>query len=252
VPIAATPAAVVAMDPQTRALLEAALAGVHRLPDNRARDVHRHPLETLAFFGLRRDMTVVELWPGGGWYTEIVAPVLAERGQYVVAGSRAKDDQQARLDKNKAIFGKVQVVEVQQDAQYDLGAPGTVDLVMTFRSLHGWLHHTERPYADLVLGAAYRVLKPGGVLGMVAHRGKPGQAPKQGYVEEAQAIALAEAAGFKLAGKSEVNANPKDTKNHPHGVWSLPPSLRGGQQDREMYLTIGESDRMTLKFIKPL
>jgi predicted methyltransferase len=258
-PAAATAPAAPAIDDATGQKLRAALAGGHRSEKNRARDVHRHPFETLSFFGLRDDMTVVELWPGGGWYTEVLAPVLKDRGKLVVTNfdpngpadayytKRAKE-MNALLAKDPTIFGKVEQAPIDPPAKLVLGAPGSADLVVTFRSVHGWMSDNM---ADKVFAASYDVLKPGGVLGVVDHRGKPGLDPKSGYVQESDVIRLAESVGFKLADKSEINANPKDTKDHPQGVWALPPSYAHGDKDREKYAAIGESDRMTLKFVKP-
>jgi predicted methyltransferase len=254
---AAPPAPVV--EDVTATKLKAAIAGNQRADKNRARDVYRHPAETLTFFGLRDDMTVVELWPGGGWYTEILGPVLKEKGKLIVTGGdpngppdapatkRAKEYVDG-LAKRADALGKVELAVIAPPEKVELGPPGSVDLVMTFRNLHGWLNGK---YADKVFAAAFTVLKPGGVFGLEEHRGNPGQDPKTGYVEEAVAIKLAEAAGFKLVGKSDINANPKDTKDHPEGVWTLPPTFRLGDKDREKYAAIGESDRMTLKFVKP-
>ena len=247
-------------DATTAAKLQAALAGPHRDEAHRARDKYRHPLETLGFFGLRDDMTVVELWPGGGWYTEVLAPVLKQRGHLVVTSFDPKgpadsyETEQAKdmnelLTKNAALFGTVTVAVVKPPEKLDLGPPGSADLVLTFRNLHNWI--ADGKFADKVLLAAYQVLKPGGVLGVVEHRAKPGQSIDSGYVEEAVAIKLCEDAGFKLVAKSEINANPKDTKDYPEGVWTLPPSLALKDKDRDKYLAIGESDRMTLRFVKP-
>jgi predicted methyltransferase len=254
-----TAAAAPAAEDATAAKIKAALAGAHRPEKNRARDVYRHPLETLTFFGLRDDMTVVELWPGGGWYTEVLGPVLKEKGKLIVTGNdpngpadapatkRAKEYADG-LQKASAVIGNVQLAVIAPPEKLELGAPGSADLVVTFRNLHGWLNGK---YADKVFAAAFTVLKPGGVFGLEEHRGNPGQDSKSGYVEEAVAIHLAEAAGFKLAAKSEINANPKDTKDYPEGVWTLPPTLRLKDKDHEKYEAIGESDRMTLKFVKP-
>jgi predicted methyltransferase len=257
-PAAATAPAAPAIDDATGQKLRAALAGGHRSEKNRARDVHRHPFETLSFFGLRDDMTVVELWPGGGWYTEVLAPVLKEKGKLVVTSFDPNGDPNAymtkrakelkeMLAKDANVFGGVQVATIGPDNMV-FGPPGSADLVVTFRNLHNWMGDGSAPK---ILAGAFEVLKPGGVLGVVDHRGRPGLDPKAGYVEEADVIRLVESAGFKLDKKSEINANPKDTKDHPNGVWSLPPSFRGGDKDREKFAAIGESDRMTLKFVKP-
>jgi predicted methyltransferase len=253
--------AVAATNEATAAKIDAALAGAHRPEKDRVRDPARHPKETLTFFGLRDDMTVVELWPGGGWYTNVLAPVLKEKGKLVTTSfdpngapeayntKRAKELAEL-LEKNKEIFGNVQIAVVNPPESVVLGAPGSADLVVTFRNLHNWIT-AKPPYAEKVLAASFAVLKPGGVLGIVEHRANPGMPLKSGYVEQAETIRLAEAAGFKLEAQSEVNANPKDTKDHPEGVWTLPPALRLGDKDREKYVAIGESDRMTLKFVKP-
>jgi predicted methyltransferase len=249
-------------DAQLRALAE----GEHRSADNRARNAWRHPVETLEFFGIEPTQTVVEISPGGGgWYTEILAPYLRERGTYYAA-SFEKDPpegpareyflkgQQAFADKLKSrpdLYDRVIVTEFGPNKQ-DIAPAGSADLVLTFRNVHGWM---GGGFADKAFASFYRTLKPGGVLGVVEHRAKADQPqdPKarSGYVREDHVIALAEAAGFKLDGRSEVNANPKDSADHPAGVWTLPPTLRLGEQDREKYQAIGESDRMTLRFVKP-
>ncbi len=252
-PTAASAAPAAASADDTAGKLRAALGGAHRSEKNRARDPHRHPLETLTFFGLRDSMTVVELSPGGGWYTEILAPVLKDRGRLVLTGGDPATNKGAkefrdRLAQTPDVFGKVEFVVWAPPAKVDLGPPGSADMVLTFRSVHGWIGSKS---AEAVLKAAYDVLKPGGVLGLVEHRANPGMDVKTGYVEEKVVIDLATAAGFKLDAKSEVNANPRDTKDHPEGVWTLPPTLRLGDKDREKYVAIGESDRMTLRFVKP-
>lgn len=253
-----------ATDAATLAAIDRALAGDHRSDANRARDAWRHPKETLAFFGLRQDMTVMEVWPGGGgWYTEILAPVLREHGRYIAASfdpkstsKYAQDSMKAYADKLASrpdLYDRVTIVALQDPNELKPVPPGTVDMVLTFRNLHNWM---SREAADKMLAAMYAALKPGGILGMVEHRGAPGQPQdplaKSGYVRTDHAIALARKAGFELAGESEVNANPKDTKDHPNGVWSLPPTFRGGDADRAKFAAIGESDRFTLRFRKPL
>jgi predicted methyltransferase len=249
--------------------LDSAIAGAHRSDENKARDAARHPKETLEFFGIQRNMTVVELWPGGGWYTEILGPYLRDEGKLIVTnlpatheryGARAK----AYEDNIKAkpeLYGDVTFV-AQPTAPTDefvLAPEGTVDLVVTFRNSHGW-HNGGM--TDLVFGAAFKALKPGGILGIEQHRANEGgdvdAMSKQGYLPESVVIAAAEKAGFELVEKSEINANPKDTKDHPGGVWMLPPNLSGAEEGKEQtpeekakYSAIGESDRMTLKFRKP-
>jgi predicted methyltransferase len=258
-PAATAGASAASDDERTSAKVQAALAGSHRSEKNRARDKWRHPAETLGFFGLLDDMTVVELAPGAGWYTEVLAPVLAERGHLRVTMvdpngdpndynvKRAKE-MLALKEQHPDVFGKVEGAIIDPPKSWSLGPAGSADLVVTFRNLHGWLGDGS---AEKVAKAAFDVLKPGGVFGVEDHRGKPGSDPKTGYVDEEQAIKLIEGVGFKLAAKSEVNANPKDTKDHENGVWALPPTLRNGDKDRQKYVDIGESDRFTLKFVKP-
>ncbi|HEX8791967.1 MAG TPA: hypothetical protein VF765_13525 [Polyangiaceae bacterium] len=241
--------------------IRASLAGNQRKDTERARDGARHPLETLTFFGLRGDATVVELWPAGGYYTAILAPVLADRGKLVVThfdphGDPASEDTQethATLDRlagASAIFGKVGTQQISAGG-FSFGPDASADFVLTFRNVHNWI---EAGYADQVFTAAARVLKPGGVLGVEEHRGAPGMTTQQirdtGYVPEDVVVQLASHAGLRLAGSSEINANARDTKDYPHGVWSLPPTLAGKDVDRARYVAIGESDRMTLRFVK--
>ena len=259
------PDAVVAgpTDPSTDAELRQSLAGPQRTAQERARDVYRHPLETLEFFGLRDSMTVVELSPGGGWYTAVLAPVLRDHGKLFVAGGDPDGDPksegtkdarelQARFRSEPQAFDRVSAVVVKQPIL--LGPPGSADLVLTFRNFHNWV---GSPAEDAILAASFAVLKHGGTLGVTDHRAKPGATldPKAvdetGYVPEDAVVAAVEKAGFRLAGKSEINANPRDTKDHPKGVWTLPPSYAMGETDRAKYEAIGESDRMTLKFVKP-
>lgn len=253
-----------AIDAATTAALEKTLSGDHRSAANRARDVYRHPKETLTFFGLRQDMTVMEVWPGGGgWYTEVLAPVLRDHGRYIAASWDPKTDSKYTLDNMKAyadklasrpdMYGKATVTVLQYPNELKPVPDGSVDMVLTFRNLHNWM---SREAAEPMLAAMFRALKPGGILGMVEHRASDSvpQDPraKSGYVREDYAIALARAAGFELIGSSNVNANLKDTKDHPQGVWSLPPTFREGDVNRERYAAIGESDRFTLRFRKPL
>jgi predicted methyltransferase len=240
--------------------LKEIIAGDHRSADNKARDQCRHPAETLTFFGIGPDMTVVEIYPGRGWYTEILAPYLKDSGTFYVAeapgepsyeaGRRSLEAFNQKLKDAPELYGKVQRTKLSKDD--DIAPPGSADLIVTFRNVHSWMGSGTE---DEVFAAIFRALKPGGVLGVVQHRGDPRveQDPKagKGYVNEDYVIAIAKKAGFELAGKSEINANPKDTKDYAEGVWTLPPSLRLGDEDREKYVAIGESDRMTLKFVKP-
>ena len=242
--------------------LDIALAGSHRSAENRARDVFRHPKETLLFFGLEPNMRVVEMLPGGeGWYTEVLAPVLREHGQMVavtppadspVEYLRAQFDKfKAKLAANPGVYDKVEQRLLTKD-KIDLGGPGSADMVVTFRATHNWIRGGE---LDRIYKAIFEVLKPGGVLGIEQHRAAAGSDPKvtaeHGYVPEAYLIDYLESLGFKLEAKSEINANPKDTKDYPKGVWTLPPTYVLGAVDRAKYAAIGESDRMTLKFRKP-
>jgi predicted methyltransferase len=232
----------------TEGKLRWAIAGEQRSAENRARDKYRHPFETLTFFGLRDDMTVIELWPGAGWYTEILAPVLAQKGKLVVTGSKTLAE---RMPREPEVFGKVEMRRLDPPNDLTLGPDESADLVLTFRNLHNWM---KDGYDEKLFAAIFKVLKHGGVLGFEEHRAKPGTDPKTagdiGYVPESYVLALAQKTGFELAGKSEINANPKDTKDHQGGVWALPPTLTNGEQGKNLYLSIGESDRMTLKFVK--
>ncbi len=247
----------------TEEALQAAANGPHRSDENKARNEFRNPVETLTFFGLERDMTVVELWSGGGWYTEVLAPVLADDGVLIAANFAAKKDDpehyrsklRVKMDEriaNDPVFAKVVHGTFEPGSNVDAGEPGSADMVVSFRNVHSFIRSDIHKQ---VFAEAYKVLKPGGIFGVVQHRAKEGVDPIKsadtGYVPEAFVIQLAEEAGFELVEKSEVNANPKDTADHPEGVWTLPPSLRLGDKDKEKYVAIGESDRMTLKFRKP-
>jgi len=241
------------------AALSAVVAGEHRSAENKARDIYRHPVETLLFFEIEPDMHVLEVSPGRGWYTEILAPYLRESGKLTVGvpsaeGRRAKY-RQSFLDMKAAhpeVFVKVDVVTFDPPAPIDLGPDASVDLVLTFRNTHNWIGDGGEKEA---YAALFDVLRPGGVLGVVQHRAAEGtdasEAAKTGYVPEAYVIAVAQEAGFELAGRSDINRNEKDSHDHPEGVWTLPPVLRLGAEDQARYIAIGESDRMTLKFRKP-
>jgi predicted methyltransferase len=235
-------------------------AAPHRTPRNVARDGFRHPIESLAFFGVKENSAVVEILPGStGYYMEILAPYLRERGRYIAANrdeaaapQYLADHQKllARLKAEPALYGKVLVTKFNAD-RHEIASPGSADFVLTFRNLHNWV---ERNEVDGALRAFHKALKPGAVLGVVDHRGRTNISQeaqmKTGYIRQDVAIALIEKAGFKLLGASEVNANPKDTKDHPEGVWTLPPTYRLKDKDRAKYAAIGESDRFTLKFAK--
>jgi predicted methyltransferase len=240
--------------------LKTAIAGSHRSATNSARDVYRHPYETLSFFGIKPTMTVVELTPEGGWYTEILAPYLREHGKLIGAGEAIEPSKRygmmfkKKLDSNPAVYDKVATGVFDPPAAYDIAPAGSADMVLTFRNVHNWVESGD-DNMKLVFRKLFEVLKPGGVLGVVEHR-LPEAMPQDakastGYVHESYVIKLAESAGFKLAAKSEINANPKDNADHKRGVWALPPTLANRDEDRAKYLAIGESDRMTLKFVKP-
>jgi predicted methyltransferase len=241
--------------------IKAALAAKYREPGNADRDSQRHPLETLEFFGLKPTLTVLEYGPGEGWYTEVLAPVLAKKGKLLITNTDPKGPADQRstfygertqllLERSPELFGKVETVIIDPKTP-DLKLEGTVDLALVLRSLHGMQNSGQ---IDTWLAEIHTALKPKGVLGIEQHRAKADavaeESSKSGYLPEAWVIAKVEAAGFKLAGKSEVNANPKDTKDHPKGVWTLPPSFALGDTDKDKYAAIGESDRMTLKFTK--
>lgn len=238
------------------------IAGAHRSAEHKARDKYRHPQQTLEFFEIKDDMAVVEIWPGSGWYTEILAPYLKKHGKLYAAHFSADAEEpyfkkslkeyKAKLKERPDLYGKVELTELQPPEKQKIAPDGSVDRVLTFRNIHNWMKNGQAP---AVFNAMYKALKPGGILGIVEHRNSPKKpqdsAAASGYVSEDYVIALARKAGFEFLGKSEINANSKDTKNYPEGVWTLPPSLKLKQQDRKKYLEIGESDRMTIKFIKP-
>jgi predicted methyltransferase len=245
----------------TAEALTVILAGDQRPAEERARDAYRHPKETLLFFGIRPEMTVLEVWPEPGWYTAVIAPLLRDKGKYI-AGVIAADpsnkyithrleEYHARLAARPEVYDRVTVVTFPTDGS-DAVPPGSVDMVVTFRNIHNWM---ARDQAVQAFRTMYRALKPGGVLGVVEHRGNPAvpQDPKakSGYVNEDYAIKLIEQLGFRLVAKSVVNDNPRDTKDYEQGVWTLPPTYRLREKDHDKYAAIGESDRFTLRFEKP-
>jgi predicted methyltransferase len=237
------------------------LAGDQRPPEERARDSYRHPKDTLLFFGIRPETRVLEVWPEPGWYTAVIAPLVRNKGKYfagvIPADPSSKyithrlEQYQARLAARPDLYDRVAVVTFAADGG-DAVPPGSVDMVLTFRNIHNWM---ARDQAAQAFRSMYRALKPGGVLGVVEHRGNPAvpQDPKakSGYVNEDYAIKLIEDQGFRLVAKSGVNDNPKDTKDYEQGVWTLPPTYRLGAKDHDRYEAIGESDRFTLRFVKP-
>jgi len=252
--LCAVAAATEAPDPA----LKAAVADPARTAKFVARDSVRHPLEELSFFGIKPTMEVVELWPGGGYWTEILGPYLAKSGKYYVAvpTGDAEEDKitqgwRARVAAEKDRLGTIHETTLGA-GHFEIAPPGSADLVLTFRNLHNWM---DGGYVDQALAACFKALKPGGILGIEDHRGRNDQPqdPKaaNGYVRQDYTIALAKKAGFEFVGASEINANPKDTKDWVDGVWTLPPTLSQGDKDRARYLAVGEADNYVLKFRKP-
>jgi predicted methyltransferase len=239
-----------AADPALTALVN----GPQRSEANKARDKYRHPLEVLTFFGVRPDSNVVEIEPAkAGYWVEILAPYLKDHGRYTASGDGSRDiaPLKTRIAANPDLYGKTVMTEFTGGDQ-EITPPGSADFVLTFRNIHDWM---KAGTAEGAFRAFYKALKPGGILGLEDHRGRPDQPQdpqaKSGYVRQDYVVALAEKAGFKLIGSSEINANPKDTKDYPEGVWTLPPTYRLKDQDKEKYSEIGESDRFVLKFLKP-
>ena len=242
--------------------LQMSIAGMHRSEKNKARDKYRNPAATLEFLGVKPESTVVELWPGGGWYAEILAPYLKVKGTYYAAGYGLDTGSEYRTKGHNGLLKKfadtpdvyahAKVTVLNPPNQTLIAPSNSADFVLTFRNVHNW---TMSELDSDVFVSAFRALKPGGVFGVIEHRAAETmdaiEQAKTGYVSEAYVIELAEKSGFKLAGRSEVNANSKDTKDYEEGVWTLPPSLRLKEIDQDKYLAIGESDRMTLKFVKP-
>lgn len=243
----------------TAAQLDRAMAGDWRPAAERARDKYRHPKATLQFFGIQPDQTVIEITPGAGWYSAILAPLLRDNGHYIAAvkasnGDEAQRNQaalRARFAANPAAYDQARIVSFDPHTPV-FGPAGSADMVLTFRNVHNW---TMADTAPAMFRAFFTVLRPGGILGVVDHRAADDASLDEikgsGYLPTRYVVKLATDAGFKLEDESEVNANPQDTKDYPKGVWTLPPTLALGQQDRAKYLAIGESDRMTLRFVKP-
>ena len=258
------------LDSHTEMALQTAINGDHRSTANKARDRYRKPLETLAYFGFRSDMTVVEAWPGAGWYTEILAPALREKGKlyaahYSVNPSYGYNGLQRRylgtflskLGANPDVFDEVQVTTLYYPYEVKSAPNNVADLALTFRNAHNWVvpGYGGENAANTHFRSLFDALKPGATLGVVDHRwpdpASEDSASGNGYISEERLIAFITAAGFELVSRSDMHRNPKDTHEHPYGVWSLPPDLATGDEDRGKYIAIGESDRMTLKFRKP-
>ncbi len=259
---AATP-----LDAATASLIDASLAGDQRTDTEKARDVYRHPKDALAFYGLSASMSVIEIFPGGGWWTNVLAPVLRDKGKLTVAMDTDLNNANARgglgktLERYAAkpkIFDKVEMINFDPAHNTKLGADNSIDMVLLFRDMHNLIADNK---AAETLKLAFDVLKKGGALAIEQHRWPdnkafPAKRPNWedgnwGYVKTSEVVALAKAAGFVLASSSELNANARDTKDYPNSVWSLPPTLADGDKNKAQYLAIGESDRMTLKFVKP-
>ena len=241
--------------------IEQAVTAKHRSAENKARDAYRHPAETLAFFGIKQDMKVLEILPGRAWYTDILASILKDQGELTAAsfGANHPNDYlrgihekfEKHIGANPEVFGKVKPAVFENNGYLNEVDDNSQDMVLTFRNTHNWIRYGG---IEDVFKSFHRVLKKGGTLGLVQHRANDDADAKasaeNGYVPEAYLISLIESYGFELVEKSEINANPKDTKDHPKGVWTLPPSYRLKDVDKEKYNAIGESDRMTLRFIK--
>lgn len=248
--------------PNADIALHQAISSKSRDPANMLRDDARHPYATLNFFGIRPDMTVVEIWPGAGWYTEILAPYLKDKGHYYAAHYDAQENSayyqktltgfKTKLSANPDMYGKVQLTEFNPPKKTDIAPAGSADMVLTFRNVHNWYMDGRDEGMQAAFKSFYKALKPGGILGVVDHR-LPADRPaadmdKSGYMHEAYVIKMAEKAGFKLQAKSSINDNPNDLADHI--VWALPPTFANGDKDHDKYAAIGESDRMTLRFVK--
>lgn len=233
-----------------------------RTQSNISRDIFRHPNETLAFFGIQKDHKIVEIWPGAGWYTEILAPYLRNEGLYYAAhfpmGSNTRffsvmrEQFEQKLSASPTLYDRIVTTSFNPPSSVDIAPKGSLDRVLTFRNVHNWMRNQGEQAA---FDAFFQALKPGGILGVVEHRAPESfsltEMVESGYVSESYVKMIAAKSGFQLDASSEINANLKDNKRHPSGVWTLPPTLRLKDKNRDSYLKIGESDRMTLRFIKP-
>ena len=255
------------IDAVTSVALDAAITGDHRSEESKARDKFRRPKETLAFFGFRSDMTVVEIWPGGGWYTEILAPALKDSGKLYAAHYSVNPSYGyqrryfgtflSKLGAKPKIYRDVEITTLDFPYALEIAPAGAADMVLTFRNAHNWVNPGYGAQAaSLSFRVMFDALKPGGVLGVVDHRWPDAKTEdpdaENGYVSEERIIKLAKAAGFELSARSDINRNSADDHEHLNGVWTLPPSLAVGDEDPAQYQAIGESDRMTLKFVKPI
>lgn len=251
------------LDFEATAAIRDAVGSTTRSISNIMRDAHRNPQATLEFFGIREDHTVVEIWPGQGWYTEVLAPLLHDEGKLIAAHFPQDSDveffQKTRADyermlQRRDVYDVVEMATLDYDPGNPIAEPGTADRVVTFRNVHNWLA-VGMDETRTVFAKMFDVLKPGGMMGLVEHRARPGVELQEmidtGYVSEDLITELALEAGFELVSRSAVNQNPQDMRDHPHGVWSLPPTLRGGNENRIHLMGVGESDRMTLLFVKP-
>jgi len=242
--------------------LQSLVAGDHRSADNIARNASRHPVETLQFFGLEADTTVIEILPSTGWYTEIIAPYVRDQGKYYAAHfspnaarafmPRIRGIFEEKISNDPENYGRITVRSLNPPHEVIIAPPASADMALTFRNVHNWIMAGQE---HEFFAAFFAALKPGGTLGVVEHRARPDASMEvmetTGYVTEAYVKEVAAAAGFEFVESSEINANAKDDTDHPEGVWSLPPTYRMGEANRADFTAIGESDRMTLKFIKP-
>ena len=246
-------------------LLKKVIASKHRSDAQKTRDEFRHPQQTLEFFGVHPTMKLVEIWPGGGWYTDILAPFLKDKGHFVAAHfdpdsgvkyyTRSLDKFKKKVAANQAVYGDFDITVFNPPKKVAMTQADSADMVLTFRNVHNWYMRGEDKSVKAAFAGMFKVLKPGGVLGVVEHRlpedRDQKKAKRSGYMKQSLVVKWATEAGFKLVAESDINANKKDTADHPEGVWTLPPSLRLGDKDKAKYQAIGESDRMTLKFVKP-